>query len=152
MSEDQFDWVHGSSHEMHKIPVSTLLRWFLYDVNASDAKENIEIFNLTAVSEEGHEKETEDSDARMEEIVDLLPFLSFYANATADYAFALNKKYLLEIPGITEEVIEASEEPLKSFYINLAMSALISAFASATELSIIRLNGTHTEIKKESNE
>jgi hypothetical protein len=150
--ESGFEWLKGHEHELHRIPISTLLRWFLYDINAEDAFENAELFNLTPISEEGHEKELEDSYARLDSIEDIISFLSFYANATAEYAFAMNKRHLLEIPGISEDMLVSAEEPLKIFYLNMTMSSLLSAFAAATELSIIKLNGTYTEIKKETNE
>ncbi len=147
-NEENFDWISRGSHNLHKVPVSTLLRWFLYDVNSDDAMENISIFNLTPISSEGDEKELSDSNNRLDAISEILPLLNFYANATAEYAYAMNKQHMSAIADLPKEVMDAAEEALKDFYVNVTFSALVSAFASAAELRIINLNGTHTEIKR----
>jgi hypothetical protein len=140
---------HDNEGTLHKVPVSMLLRWFLYDIAGEDANDQRDIFNLSAVSEEGHEKEVDESLNRLVRIEDLLPLISFYASTTADYAYALHRKSFKEIADITEEMLDASEEPLKEFYTNMAFAALLTAFASTAELGIIKLTGAQTSVKKE---
>ena len=142
----------NDDEELQKIPTNTLLRWFLYDVAGKKAKEEINVFELTPVSQEGDEKELDDSEKRVRQIEDLFPILTFYSDATAEYAFSLHKKQLADLSGITDEILEASEEPLKDFYLNMTFSALVSALASLNSLGIIKVNGAEISIGKDPNE
>ncbi|NBW11508.1 MAG: hypothetical protein EBR82_26105 [Caulobacteraceae bacterium] len=130
------------------IPLHTLLRWYLYDVAGDDAINREKIFGLSPVSKEGHQKELEESEKRIDKIEDLLPLLTFYSIKTAEYAFAMHKDSFKSIPGISEEMLNDSEEALTSFYTNMAFSALLSSFASLNELGIIKVKHVEAKIKE----
>jgi len=135
-------------YEVSKIPVTTLFRWFLYDISSEDAPDYAHIFGLTPVSEEGHLKEQNDSDSRVEEIADLTPLLTFYATATAEFAFNLHRLKMNKIDGITNDMIDASEEAFKEFYYHMVFAGLLGSFSAMRELDIIKLNSTHTSIEE----
>ena len=141
-----------SGKELHQVPITTLYRWYLYDIIGENANKHIDIFGLTPVSEEGNEKELEDSEIRISEIEPLLSFLSLYANINAEYSFEVHKGQMMKIPGITESMIESSSDNLKEFYSNMAFNALTAALASAVDLKLITLHGLFTGIKDKDDE
>jgi hypothetical protein len=138
--------------EIHQVPVTTLFRWYLYDTVGSDANKNIGIFNLSPVSEEGHEKEQDDSDNRLFNIDALLPFLTIYANMNAEFSFEAHRKEMLKIPGVDESMLESSSTTLKEFYSNLTFNGLLATISAAVELNLIKLHGTYTGLKETDNE
>jgi len=146
------DWPIGHEDDdfekISKIPVSTLFRWFLYDISSDDAHLYSHIFDLTPVSEEGDIKEHADSDARVENIAQITPLLTFYATATAEFAFNLHKLKMTKLDGITDDMIDASEEPFKDFYYHMIFAGLLGSFSALKELDIIKLNSTHTSIEE----
>ena len=58
-----------------EIPLSTMLRWYLYDTGLAPANSLAEGVGLNRVSEEGDVKEKEDSDLRLSGIFELMPFI-----------------------------------------------------------------------------
>jgi hypothetical protein len=138
----------GNYSEINKIPISTLFRWFLYDVNSDEAPKYASLFNLTPVSEEGNLKEQEDSDIRLENLAELLPLFDFYSDATSEFSFKLHKDKLTKLDGVTDDMINASEEAFKEFYYKIAFAGILSSFSALVELKIIKLNSTHTSIEE----
>lgn len=141
-----------STGELHQVPITTLFRWYLYDTIGPDANKNIKVFGLSPISEEGHEKEQEDSDNRLFAIEALLPFLTIYANMNAEFSFEAHRKEMLKIPGIDESMLESSSETLKEFYSNLTFNGMLAAMSAATELNLIKMHGMYTGIKEKDNE
>jgi hypothetical protein len=137
-----------SAPEINKIPISTLFRWFLYDVSSDEAPKYAHLFNLTPVSEEGDLKEQEDSDTRIENLTEVVPLFNFYANATSEFAFNLHRDKMIKLEGITSDMIDASEEAFKEFYYHMIFAGILSSFSALAELKIIKLNGTHTSIQE----
>jgi len=144
----------GSSDNssLHKVPITTLYRWYLYDIVGNKANEYIDLFELTSVSEEGNEKEIENSEIRISTISALLPFLNLYANINAEYSFEVHREEMLKIPGVTESMLESSSGNLKEFYSNIAFNALTAALSASVELGLIELNGFFTGIKESDDE
>lgn len=138
--------------EIHQVPITTLFRWFLYDTAGPEANENIGIFDLSPVSEEGHEKEQDDSDNRLLAIDALIPFLTIYANMNAEFSFEAHRKEMLKIEGVDESMLESSSATLKEFYSNLTFNGLLAAMSAAVELSLIKPYGVYTGIKEKDNE
>lgn len=138
--------------KLHQVPVTTLFRWYLYDTIGADANKNIGVFDLSPVSEEGHEKEQDDSDNRLFAIEDILPFLTIYANMNAEFSFEAHRQEMLRIPGIDESVLESSSETLKEFYSNLTFNGMLAAVSAAVELNLIKMHGRYTGIKEKDNE
>jgi hypothetical protein len=135
-------------YEINKIPITTLFRWFLYDVNSDDAHKYSQLFHLTPVSEEGDAKEQADSDIRVENIADIVPLLTFYANATSEFAFNLHREKLINLDGVTDDMIDSSEEVFKEFYYNMVFAGLLGTFSAMNALDIIKLNSTHASIQE----
>lgn len=134
---------------VEKIPLSTLFRWYLYDTHPgiNPSKYN-KIFNLLAVSDEGHEKEAEDSEARLEKIAPLASFLQFYANATSEFVVELNKETFTKHSGAKDaDEQEHYLEVLKESYAINAYYALVSAFSTAVDLGLVRVQGIQTKVK-----
>jgi hypothetical protein len=131
-----------------KIPISTVYRWFLYDVAGADAPTFNEVFQLTPVSPEGDEKEQDDSDNRLEAIEDLLSFAHMYADITSEYAFEVHRKQMLKMPEVTEELLESSKDSLTSFYSNMIFAGIVSVLSASTALKLITLNNTYPEIRE----
>jgi len=50
------------------IPLSTILRWYIYDTELGEPNDVVEVMGLNRASEEGDEKEREDSDLRLDNI------------------------------------------------------------------------------------
>ena len=140
------------SGEVHQVPITTLFRWYLYDTVGEDANKNIGVFDLSPVSEEGHEKEQDDSDSRLLAIDALIPFLTIYANMNAEFSFEAHRKEMLKIPGIDESMLESSSSTLKEFYSNLTFNGLLAAMSAAVELNLVKPYGIYTGIKEKDNE
>jgi hypothetical protein len=134
--------------EIQKIPISTLFRWFLYDVSSDEAPKYSYLFNLTPVSEEGDLKEQYDSDIRLDNISEIVPLLDFYATATSQFAFNLHRIKMAKLENVTSDMIDASEEAFKEFYYNMIFAGILSSFSALSELKIIKLNSTHTSIEE----
>lgn len=130
-----------------RIPLSTLFRWYMYDNNMKNPNAHVNVFNLTAVSEEGDEKERQDSYDRLDEITPLVPFLELYAEMNAEYIMDAEKSKLLEILKEDESKLTAEIEALKESYRDITYAGLVATFSSAVELGLINLNGTYTKIR-----
>lgn len=118
------------------IPVSHLTRWFLYDTGLIDPNEVVHLLNLTPVSDEGDDKESEDSDIRIGNIIDMIPFLELMSDITAEVITAIQVKEIMEMDE-GEDKIEQQMEVMKSLYKVIGLSALVSSFSSAVELGLI---------------
>lgn len=133
---------------MQKLPITTLFRWYLYDITGEDANKSIKVFNLSPVSAEGDEKELEDSEARLIAISALTPLISLYADMNAKHSFEVHKQQLLKVKGITEEMLSAGSEGLVEFYSQMTFNGIMAMLSAAVDLDIIELNGTFTGIKE----
>lgn len=119
------------------VPLTHLMRWFLYDTGLIDPNEIATRLNLTPVSDEGNVKEEEDSDYRMEAIADLLPFIELMAEITADAITAIQVKDIEE--SLEDDASQVKHEMtiMRQMYKVVALSSLISSFSAAVELGIL---------------
>lgn len=119
------------------IPLTHLMRWFLYDTGLIDPNEIATRLNLTPVSDEGNVKEEEDSDYRMDAIADLLPFIEIMAEITADAITAIQVKDIEE--SLEDDASQVTHEMtiMRQMYKVVALSSLISSFSAAVELGIL---------------
>lgn len=143
---------HEGYYKKQELPMTTLYRWYLYDVIGEDAKKNFKLFNLSPVSEEGDEKELQDSGVRLNEISPLLPLIKMYADMNAKYTYDIQKEELLKSKGVTPAMLESSSKSLKEFYSNMAFNGILAILAAAVELELLELNGTFTGVKEIDNE
>lgn len=132
-----FDRFKRSKEEIHTetrdLPVSTLVRWFLYDTDIAEPNQVVSFLGLNPVSEEGDLKEIEDSDERLFAIADIFPYLDTIAEITANSIVAAQLSEAGE-----EHAEEAPLHIMIPLYKLIAQSALVSGFASAVELGILQ--------------
>lgn len=136
------------------IPFSTIIRWSLYDLSVENPNEVAVAMGLSPVSEEGHQKEYEDSDSRLENTYDLLPFVDILSDITSKICTAvqlrdLEKHVDIEELELTPEAVTSLVEAQKA----VAFSAIIAALSSGIELGILHANTDHIQSwKQESND
>ncbi|CAB4128955.1 hypothetical protein UFOVP225_113 [uncultured Caudovirales phage] len=135
-----------TEYVMDKIPLTTLFRWYMYDMNVEEPNQHVNVFDLTPVSEEGDEKERQESDNRSDQVEPLLPFLNLYANMNAKYIFEMQKADLLDAPGMTESKLRDEAAVIQAFYRQVTFAGLVTSFSSALELGLVKVNGSYTEI------
>lgn len=117
------------------VPMSTLIRWYCYDLGIEDVNDLVKEFNLMPVSDEGEQYETDESGRRMENIIPLLPFLDMMSriNAKAVSTIQFEDVDASELEGLDTDVMEA-------IYGQISFAALTAAFSSAIELGLVYRN------------
>jgi hypothetical protein len=108
------------------------------------------VFNLNPISNEGKEKEEEDSANRMSFVVPILPFLSVMAELNAKAIAAVQKADMIK-HGMPEDEVDTGLVETTQFYQNIGFAALISSYAAAAELGLIDISGTFTDIDEMDN-
>ena len=116
----------------NQIPLSTLIRWYCYDLGIEEPNHLFRAFNLMPVSQEGEEYEIGESETRVDEIVGLLPFFEMIASINAK---AISTIQLQDIE--TEDVSEIEPELMESLYRQVSFAALVAAFSAALELGFL---------------
>lgn len=129
-----------------RIPLNTLYRWYMYDLDYTNPNDYVDVFDLTPVSEEGDEKERQDAERRIANVEPLLSFIQLYSNINAQYMFELQKPEFLKMTGKTEEDLGKEITTMKKLYYQLTLGGLMAAFSSAIELGIISTDGSETEV------
>ena len=115
-----------------QIPLSTLIRWYCYDLGIQEPNDLFRAFNLMPVSKEGEEYEMGESETRVDEIVGLLPFFEMIAAINAK---AISTIQLQDIE--TEDVSEIEPELMEGLYQQVSFAALVAAFSAALELGFL---------------
>ena len=116
----------------NQIPLSTLIRWYCYDLGIEEPNHLFRAFNLMPVSQEGEEYEMGESETRVDEIVGLLPFFEMIASINAK---AISTIQLQDIE--TVDVSEIEPELMESLYRQVSFAALVAAFSAALELGFL---------------
>lgn len=119
--------------DTHDLPVSTLIRWFLYDTDLAEPNDLAVILGLNPVSDEGEAKEMEDSDNRLFAVADIFPYLDAIAEIAANVVVATQ----LEEAG-EEHAEDAPLHIMIPLYKLIAQAALVSGFSSAVELGLVQ--------------
>lgn len=134
-------------HYTATIPFSTITRWALYDIGVDSPNEIAILMGLNPVSDEGNDKEIEDSMARLEEVEPLLPFIDVIAELTAVIIAS-------EQATTTEDVVDEEDiEHLILLYKAIGASALINAFSAGLQLDIFHAHTLRlSTIDKEEND
>lgn len=115
-----------------EFPMSTILRWYLYDTGLDDANKLAEFVGLNKVSEEGNAKEQEDSDIRVSRIMELMPYIDALSDISADTMAALHMSN-----GKGAELTEEETEASKIIYKAVSMSSLIGALSIGISIGIL---------------
>jgi len=119
------------------IPVSTIVRWYMYDTSLYDENDLAELIGLTRVSQEGHVKEQEDSDNRMLEIQQYVPFLEQMAEISANILTTIQLKEIDDSEELSALADGMPTEIMHSLFKAVALSTLIGTFSVGTHLQII---------------
>lgn len=114
-----------------EIPLSTMLRWYLYDTALAPANSLAESVGLNKVSEEGDVKEKEDSDLRLSGILELIPFIDSISDMSVSTMLALQGSKTNN--EMSKEEIESSSVIYKA----ISMSSLIGALSIGLSLGIL---------------
>lgn len=130
--------VHVALDENNIIPLTTLARWYLYDTDLEEPNKIASRLGMTLVSEEGNEKELQDSDKRIENILSLYPFIGAISDINARAVAATQIMHMEENNGGTD--IEDSEAIISELYRVIGHAAITSAFSTAIELGIVQLS------------
>lgn len=118
--------------------MSTLIRWYCYDLGIDDVNSLAKEFGLFPVSAEGEEFEHEASNNRMDNIYPLLPFIDMMSKINAKAVHTIEFEGLgpegrASIEGIDTEVMEI-------IYSQISFAALTAAFSAALELGLVNRN------------
>ena len=116
----------------NQIPLSTLIRWYCYDLGIEEPNHLFRDFDLMPVSKEGEEYEMGESETRVDEIVGLLPFFEMIAAINAK---AISTIQLQDIE--TEDVSEIEPKLMEGLYQQVSFAALVAAFSAALELGFL---------------
>lgn len=133
---EEFD-IYGS-----EVPLTTLLRWFIYDTGHGGQNVD-ELVGLVPMSEEGVEKESEDSTKRVEEIQAIVPYMDFISDA-ASLVFSSIGASMED--DISEEQREEIEEVLGNLYKSIALHSVIGAFSIANALGLINITAYSSKL------
>lgn len=126
--EDEYEIVRKD------IPMTTLMRWYLYDTGLGDPNTLADIIGLNKVSEEGDAKEQEESELRIAELSPLMPFLDAVSDMSVHTMLALQEHKMKKV-GL--EVDEEEEEAAAVIYKAVSMSTLIGALSMAIDLGLL---------------
>ena len=127
------------------IPISTLIRWYLYDMSVEDPNQIVEEFKLMPVSPEGEDKEREDSSERVSNVIPLIAFFQTMAEINGRSIFQVQRKELMA-EGMPIEMLEKDKAAMVEFYTNVGFAGIVAAFSSAAQLGLISINGMFTDL------
>ena len=140
--EDEFDELEDFEVYSSEVPLTNLLRWFINDTGQNKFKVD-ELLGLPPISDEGAEKEAQDSVLRLNEIQPMVPFMDFISDA-ASMVFSTVGSSLAE--SMDEDEREEMEEVLESLYKSIALNAVIGAFSIANALGMIHITAFSSEV------
>ena len=119
-----------------EMSLSSLLRWYCYDVGISDVRALMSNFGLIPISEEAEELEMRESNVRLAAVKDLVPFISVYAEISS-YVMAEQQRSLIEKTVEDPEHREKLTKMILGNFYALSLQVLVSAFASSVALDLV---------------
>ena len=124
-----------------ELPMSTLFRWYCYDLKVENPNRIAEAYGLTPISDEGEQMEKKDSLMRTIKLMPYLPFLETMSEINAMVIAESQNQGLMELlkdsADTSEEELEELMDKIINIYKALTMSGLIAAFSSALELGLV---------------
>lgn len=117
-----------------QIPLSTLIRWYCYDLGVEDANDLFRAFDLMPVSQEGEEYEIDQSFDRIKEVDPLLPFFEMIAAINAKAISTIQ----LQDAGDDAVLQEGDKDLMEGLYRQVSFAALVAAFSTALELGFLK--------------
>ena len=133
-----FDRFRRDNHENHvsEVPISTIQRWYLYDLSIPNPNEIAVSFGLNPVSDEGHSKEVEDSEERLALIHPYIPYFDIISDINAK-AIMNVQLAAMDTDKPEYEQMKEDVEIMQDLYQAIGFSALVSAFSSGFDLGVI---------------
>lgn len=141
--ENIFREFNEQNKSLNIMLLSNLARWYLYDMEIVDPNEIAQQLGLQPISTEVEEKEIEESDIRMAEAIEFLPFIDAITEINARVLTTLqrdNSKKVVEKSKDTPYplTLETLEENLGNSFRQIGFSALVAALSSGIALGIIK--------------
>lgn len=131
-------WPFKKKHEHEEettyitLPVSTLLRNILYDSLIKDPELLSAELGLPAISEDVSEMEEEASQARLDKISVLMPFIEAHAQLSSKVIMAGYSK-ALPVEGMTDELAET----INTFFELISFASALSCVSSLVDLGLV---------------
>jgi hypothetical protein len=120
------------------VPLSTIARWYIYDTELAEPNEVADLLGMTYVSEEGNEKERQDSDNRLEAINYLLPYINMISDISSDVITSIQVSEITKKNPDDKEEIEREINTMATLYKVIGMAAVVGAFSTAMDLGLIK--------------
>jgi len=131
-----------------EVPLTTILRWYLYDTSFEEQNAIAELVGLTPISEEGEAKELEDSEIRLQNINTILPYLDAMSDISSKFMTTMHLRQTEELRAESgDDLSEEDIEAMMSIYKNVAFAALVGTFSIGLNLGLIQLTGVTSEPK-----
>ena len=119
------------------IPISTLVRWYCYDLGIDDVNSLVKEFNLMPVSDEGDSFEKDASEKRMDVVYPLFPFLDMMAEINAK---AISTIQIQDFQEHNELLADIDPEIMEAIYKHISFACLLSSFSAAIQLGMVSRN------------
>ena len=124
-----------------EVPMSTILRWYLYDTSLGEENNIAKLIGLTPISDEGDLKEQEDSENRLKGISTIFPFLDAISEISSNVLTTIHLKELGdEGKDDMAKFMEEELESMKAVYKAVALSTLVGAFSIGAHLQLIHID------------
>lgn len=141
--ESVFKDFNEENKNVNVMLLSNLARWYLYDMEVVDPNQVAQDLGLGPISPEVEEKEIEESDIRMGEMLEFLPFIDAITELNARVLVTLQRDKSKEIvekskSSPTPLSLEVLEENLMISFRQIGFSALVAAISSGLALGIIK--------------
>jgi hypothetical protein len=130
--------------ETHDVPLSTMVRWFLHDIGYGEDQVD-DLIGLSPISEEGIDKEIEDSNRRLSSLYTITPYIETMAEIASNVLSTIAIKSAEEHGDSLDG--EKDAELLTKLYYSIALSSIIGAFSIASSLGIIDVSAIAAENK-----
>jgi len=132
----------------HDVPMSTIARWYLYDTDITEDVNGLaELIGLTPISEEGESKEKEESEARVDALHNIFPFLEMMSGLSAESLVMLHVKQIMnETSEEEQEALVKDFKNMQTVYRAVALSTLIGTFSIAINLGLINTDALKSEV------
>jgi hypothetical protein len=118
--------------------VSSRLRGFILDSQVQNAHELSVILGCSAISDEVAEREEEESDKRVEQILHLMPLLYAHAHSLADGTVEYQR---MKSEGKIKDIPEELWHESRTMMTNLAVSVLVGSISQLYDMGFIEIPG-----------
>jgi len=130
--------------DTHDIPLTTMVRWFLHDIGYGEDQID-DLIGLSPISDEGLDKEIEDSAKRLSSLFTITPYIETVAEIAANVLSTIAIKSAEEHGDSLDN--EKDAELLTKLYYSISLSSIIGAFSIASSLGIIDVSAVAAENK-----